>query len=219
MSKLKGIDDGFRGKIGDYSVYKLNGYIVKRRVGVRTKPFSEKQLTYQQITVLVNSLLKKVKDFIDIGYVTEAAKVKLYPYNTASSYNRQHAIAGVYPAQYIDFNKVLFSKGDMPLTENVNVRLTGDGLEFTWNPDTAVPGLQASDQVMLMAYFPEKKYGVYVANGVRRPKGIEQLELPLSRKPVVVETYLAFISVNHKSVSNSIYTGQLIWNPLNKVNS
>lgn len=215
MSKLTGKgDDGFRGKNGNYVVYDLNGMIVKRSIGTSTNPFTEKQKANYQITSLVCALLKPVKDFIEISFDLKIKKAGNSQYNLASSYNRLNAIKGVYPDQSIDFTKVLFSKGNMPVTADAKATLTADGLEFTWNTVADAFGFKATDRVMLMAYFPEKEFAVYLAGGNARPKGIDQLVLPLSRKPVVVETYLSFISVNHKSVANSVYTGQFIWNPL-----
>jgi hypothetical protein len=35
--------------------------------------------------------------------------------------------------------------------------------------------------------------------------------LPKYRTPVVLETYLSFVSANQKLTSNSVYTGQLNW--------
>lgn len=215
MAKLKnGMDNGFRGKVDNFVIYDLNDQVVKRRIGTRTKPFTLPELANQQSMAVVSALLKPVKEFIEIGFELEAGLMRKSQHNMAYSYNYKNALSGIYPDKYIDFEKVLFSRGNMPLTQDVKADLTADGLEFTWNTEMKSAGLSATDQSMLMAYFPEKKYAAYLAGGATRNKGVAQLSLPLSRKPVVVETYISFISVNHKSISNSIYTGQLIWNPL-----
>ncbi|RAJ28622.1 DUF6266 family protein [Pedobacter cryoconitis] len=74
----------------------------------------------------------------------------------ASSYNRLNAISSSYPDKQIDLAKVLFSQGKMPLTANVHVSIVEKGLTFKWDASFTVKGIHQNDQVMLMAYDPDK---------------------------------------------------------------
>ncbi|WP_158799607.1 DUF6266 family protein [Pedobacter sp. L105] len=214
MAKLKdGMDNGFRGKIDGFVVYELNGQVIKRKIGKRLKPVTLPELANQQSLSLISALLKPVKEFIEIGFELEAKLARKSQHNMACSYNYKNALTGVYPNKYIDYSKVLFSNGKMPATKDVKAYLINHGIEFTWNTDNISNGFKPTDRVLLMAYFPEKKQAVCSIIGAKRKKGVEQLILPLSKKPVIIETYISFIAINYKSISNSIYTGQFIWNP------
>lgn len=211
MAISKKGNDGFIGKIGNTVVYLLNGKIVKRGIGFSNKDPTDLQLASRQITGVVSQFMGPIKDFVNVGFEQEGKLAKKSAYNMASSFNRSYAITGDYPDQEIDFAKVLVSKGKMPLTDQVEVELTSDGLLFIWDTTLTDSGRKWSDQVMLMAYMPQLGEATYLINGARRTVGSDLLRLPRFKEPVVVETYISFITANHKCVSNSIYMGRVIW--------
>ncbi|KIO76693.1 hypothetical protein TH53_13535 [Pedobacter lusitanus] len=206
-----GLNDGFRGRVGNTVTYMLNGKLVKRTIGLRTDKPTVPVLQSRQVTALITAFLKPVKEFITIGFeLAGRVNLKNY-YNIASSYNRVNAISGIYPEQQIDFAKVLFSQGQMPLTPNVFVSRTENGLTFNWDVNFTAAGIKGNDQVMLMAYDPKRRGTVFQLNAGRRNEGIAHLSMRKRKKPLLLETYISFISENRKCVSNSIYTGQVIW--------
>ena len=215
MAILKGPhDDHFRGKLGGYAIYDLNGQTIKRKIGKRVKPYSALEIANHKIMADITALLKPVKEFIEVGFESAARTIRKTAYNVAYSLNYHNALVGDHPNKVIDFKKVIFSKGNMPLTENLLAELTDEGISFSWNPDLTDFGFKASDRAMFMAYLPQKHFGVFQLSGARRTQGNELLVLPASKRPIKVETYVSFISANHKSISDSIYTGQFIWKSL-----
>lgn len=191
--------------------YLLYGNLVTRVIGLRTDKPTVPVLRSRQVTALTTALLKPVKTFIAIGFELEGRLESKSYYNVATTYNRLNAISGSYPEQQIDFAKVLFSHGKMPVTPNVSVNRTEKGLIFNWDTGFTAKEINVNDQVMLMAYSPGKPGTVFQLNAGRRNQGEASLSIRKRRKPLVLETYISFISENRKIVSDSIYTGQIIW--------
>lgn len=202
--------NGFIGKVGDTVTYLLNGKVIKRKIGYSSKPATIAQLSCRQDTPVTNDFLKPVKEFIKIGFKAEAKLAKKNANSIISSYTRKNAIKGVYPYKEIDFTKVLFSKGSMPLTPNVKAGLTENGMQFSWDKSLRPGDSRPDDQVMLMVYFPESKTAEYTVNGGARSNYFAKMPLIKQETPMVIETYISFISADRENVSNSIYTGQFI---------
>lgn len=94
---------------------------------------------------------------------------------------------------------------------NAEVKLADKKLQFSWAPDLENEENDPSDQVMLIAYFPQTFLALTVKNGSPRTAGKHDIRLPSFKKAMVIETYMAFISEDRERVSDSIYLGQLIW--------
>jgi hypothetical protein len=202
--------DGFVGRIGDEVIYWLNGQLVKRKIGKSYKKPTLSQLAVRQCTGVINKFLDPILDFIDIGFELEAKRASLNQHNVATSYNRNNAIKGEYPNQVIDYTNALVTMGSMPIAADAVVLPSDEGLAFTWDTEL-VKGMRKNDQVMVMAYFPEQQEARFIVNGAYRETGKQILKLPVYKTPRTVETYLSFISANHKSISNSTYTGKISW--------
>lgn len=205
----KNSGDGFTGKRGRFTYYYLNGKLISRTIGVRTLESTPALEATWQANSLVTAFLKPIKEFTDLGFELEAKKEHSYKYSRAYSCVRTQAIVGVYPDQAIDFSRVLVSRGKMKMATDVKAELKGNSIVFSWDTTLTPRITLANDQVMLMAYFPETLEAEYIIQGGTRGNGTAELVLPAYRNPVVMETYLTFISANHKSISNSTYTGQL----------
>jgi hypothetical protein len=202
-------NDGFSGKLGNSVSYLLNGKLVKRGIGIRTDLPSEKIKPYQQITGMVNVFLKPVRGFVKIGFQAEGKKAMKTAYTMATSYTRVNAIKGLYPEQMIDFEKVLFSKGTLPLADNAVSSVVAEGIYFSWSPKPAHARQSLHDRSLLMAYNIDTGDAFYQLNGCRRHLGGDTIILPEFKNPVRLETYLAFLSPDQTEISNSQYLGQL----------
>ena len=206
-----GSNDGSTGRTGNTVTYLRYGKLVKRTIGLRTDKPTVPVLKSRQITALITAFLKPVKGFMAIGFELEGKNNLTSYYTVASSYNRLNAILGSYPDQQIDYTKVLFSQGKMPAIPVAAVNRTEKGLTFNWDASFNAKGINENDQVMLMAYAPGKRGTTFQLNAGRRKEGEARLPIRKRRKPLLLETYISFISENRKSISNSIYTGQVIW--------
>lgn len=202
---------GPTGRSGNRVTYMRLGKLISRTIGLRTDKPTIPVLKSRQVTALTTALLKPVKEFLTIGFHLEG-KLNLQTYYTvASSYNRLNAISGSYPDQQIDFAKVLFSQGKMPVISGVLVNRAEKGLTFKWDVGFIATGIHQNDQVMLMAYDPKKRGTQFQLNAGRRSAGEAFLPIRKRKKPLLLETYISFISESRKSVSNSVYVGQIVW--------
>lgn len=211
MAILKKGSNGFRGKLGNTVTYNLKGQSVQRLIGEITKPPTELQLINRKKMAIVTEFLKPVKEFVRIGFEVETKRTLLSPYNKATSLNILNSIKGIYPNQEIDFTKAVFSKGRMPVTEDIKVTHTDTGLKFVWDPDLKFWNMKPTDHLMLIAYCAEKKQAFCQLDGAKRKEGKEKLNLPRYNKQVVIHVYTAFVSSDHKIISDSVYHGEMIW--------
>lgn len=211
MAIRKNNDNGFRGKIGNTVIYDLNGQVVQREIGEYTDHPTVRQLQARHITRLIAAMLKPVNDFIDIGFKLETKGTALNANNVACSINRRRVIKGTYPNLEIDFSLALFSKGSLPVNDQVKVTSTIYGLNFSWDPALLLPGMKSTDQVMLIACCPEKRSAFWQLDGARRKDGSELLNLPRYRESILLHTYVTFIASNRGSISDSLFTGSFLW--------
>ena len=211
MARAKKGSNFITGKIDNRVRYMLNGQWVERSAGKWKNPPTEKQKPNLDATGIINDLLKPVMPYIRIGFKEITRNTIRSPYNAAWSINRLDAIDTTSPNLKVDFTRAVFSQGDMPIVDEVNVKVIEEGIEFSWNPDYILDGMLLSDQVMLLAYCPEKEYAFYQLYGQRRVTGKDVLKMQRYSTQVTMHTYLTFVSADGKSITTSIYTGEYLW--------
>ncbi|WP_316746921.1 DUF6266 family protein [Pedobacter gandavensis] len=199
------------GKVGKTVTYMLNGKLVTRSIGKSDKPATDLQKAIRLRTKVTSKFLLTLKEFILVGYEADARRIKQHPINQAFRYHWKHASTGNYPKIKIDFPKVLLSYGSMPLPKKVVISVVEKGFNFSWGSQKGLTGTHWSDQVMLVAYFPTLKRAAYKTAGATRDQGTDLLPIFDILHGVVAETYIAFISNDRKTISNSVYTGRVTW--------
>lgn len=199
------------GKLGDTTSYFLNGKLTTRTIGKSNKAPSILQKIVRQKTSVISKFLNPIMEFILVGYEKESRRLAQQAQNPAFSYNWRYALTGDYPEIKIDFTKVLLTIGSMPSPEGLEVQANEEGFMFSWNLQEGRLGTHWSDQVMLMAYFPTLRKAVYLTAGSSRYKGKDLLPIFDITPGVEAETYVAFISNDRKSISNSVYSGKVNW--------
>lgn len=201
--------DGFIGTVGDIRTYVRNGVIVKsKKRGKSTKPPTPAGKTNTTKMKLYNDFRSPLQKFIAVGFAAESKRLRKTTNDLFSSYTMKNCIKGSYPNQEFDYAKALVSQGEMPLTPNVKVVQTEDGLHFSWDTNLIENQQRQDDQVMLVVLFPELKTAQYDVCAGKRLAGEVYFEVLKKETTTVIETYISFI--NHATVSNSQYTGQLI---------
>ncbi|NRF39330.1 DUF6266 family protein [Pedobacter foliorum] len=200
----------FTGRIGNMVYYVLNGKNVCREIGVNTNPPTVKQLKNRLEVKLVGEFFRDLKAFIDVGFSTEPIKAGDSPYNFAVEYNRNKIIKGSYPDLEIAYDKVLVSRGFLKPVKNLVTEQTAGAIKFSWdtNPQMAWP--EATDQVMMLAYFVESKKIIYQPFGNSRLSGSDELQIPESLAGEQMETYVSFVAADRKGVADSTYAGSFI---------
>lgn len=203
---------GFVGTIDGITYYQLkDGRTVAKRKNTKSEiPLTPDQLSVLMDTWLFAQFMKPLKGFVLVGYACEALLLNVNPYNAMVSSLRKNVIQGTYPKRSIDFSKVLMTKGTLPAAESSAV-ITETGLAFTWDTALVRKTSYYSDQVMMLAYFPELKEVRYITAGAARHKGKDLLSLEGIKKGYQAEVYLSFITDDRKSISNSVYVGSFNW--------
>ena len=211
MATSKGEKKNLKGKLGNTTTYTLKKQAVTRTIGITKKKPTKKQVAVRYKVRMITALLKPVKPFIRIGFGNAACDTTKSAYNIATSVNNRNAIKGEYPDLEIDWAKVAFTQGNMPVLEDVTVQVVDGELEFTWDPKNMHKGMKDSDRIMVLVYCPEKMNATYIVDGEKRYKGKERLYFMRYPKKVTLQTYVAFIGANNKSISNTFYTGEIVW--------
>lgn len=210
MSKIIGNSGNMPGRVGNMVYYMLNGQLVGRTIG-KIEKISKKQKEVRMRTSVLSPFLKPLREFIRIGFKNAEKPQTWTFFSMAISVNNPGAVKGRYPKLEINYGKAILSMGTIAPPKNPEVKLNGKFLEFRWEPDLDAEGADARDQIMLVACFPETMKAMFITSGARRTEGIDRLKLPGFKKDMVIETYMAFNADDRTDVSNSVYTGQLIW--------
>jgi len=204
---------GFSGSAGGYTYYTLpdGRTCVKRKNKKSNKPPTERQMVVRGDTSLVSDFVKPFESFIETGLKLEANITRQNPHNEMVRAVRADAIEGVYPNRKVNLSKVIVSKGDLPMAAESSVVVTKEGLAFTWSTELVPKFSHHSDQVMMLAYFPDLKQCVYTISGAQRHFGKDFLALTGINKGCTAEVYMSFITDDHSRISTSIHLGQFNW--------
>lgn len=197
------------GRVDNLVYYVLNGKNVVRKVGKSFKPATEAQLSSRKMTKLSSEFFGRVLDFIKVGYGIEALGTDKNAFNLVIKDNKKRMFKGNYPDLEIDYTQLMFSRGYLKTSEDLQASATPEGIAVSWAADPQMPWAESTDQVMILAYFPEEEKSVYKLFGNNRITGNELLPLPSSLNGKYAEVYTAFISADRKQISDSTYTGSV----------
>lgn len=197
------------GRIGNIVYYVLNGKNVSRNIGENNTPPTSGQLKTRYQTKICSELFGKMQDFLRVGFSIEQLGTTKNAFNLAVQHNKHRMFKGVYPDLQIAYDMLTLSKGILAPAKNPKLKKTVAGIKFSWEVDPKITFPAATDQVMMIAYFPEEELTVCTLFGNQRAMGSAVLLIPESLKEKHAETYISFISADRKQVADSIYTGSL----------
>ncbi|CAM4058469.1 hypothetical protein SAMN06265348_10291 [Pedobacter westerhofensis] len=200
----------FKGKKGNTVTYEVNGQVIQRTIGKREKPYKDHELGNQSGFGKTSVFMRPVKQFIKNGFELQGKKKFTIGYNMAVGYNRMNAIEITSPnsVRFV-YEKALFSQGAMTVNPEATVKVVEGGLEFRWDAGLMAKGMKRNDHAMLLAYCPEKESAFFELSGANRKTGRDFLEITAYHQPVTLEVYIAFEAADRKSISNSVYLGQV----------
>ena len=205
-----GILGKINGTVGPVVTYLLNGQNVIRAKGKgSTKPASPAQLTNRQQMKLLSAFFKKTNRFLKQGFGPLALGTKFNYHNLAVRANKATAIKGIYPEQYIDYEKLIFSQGELETAINPAVARVANGLKFTWDCPESLDFKYYNDQVMMLAYSPLLNKSISIESGAKRNTGEDVLPIFPSMLKEQLEVYIAFVADDRLQAANSIYLGSL----------
>lgn len=205
---------GFSGTINGVTYYQIpdGRTVAKPKNKKRSVPATQNQTVITNDTRRCAEFMRPLKEFTRVGYDLEAKKKPgQNGYNCMVKELRTTALAGTGEERYIDFSRVLMTKGNMYQVAETTVERTEFGIDFNWNPELTDSTTHWSDQVMMIAYFPELGDARYISAGPQRHEGKATLQLKGVKKGYTAEIYISFVADDRSSISNSQYLGQLNW--------
>lgn len=196
------------GKAGKLVHYMLKGQPIVRSVGVPSKKRSLRQKANQQAMGVIMELLRPTLRFINAGFELQARDTVWNPHNLAVSYNKRHALQGEYPNLSVNYSKVQFSTGTLPLAKGLKLEKEAAGVRISWDTTLQDKGDFQDDMVMVMAVYPAKKAADCILNITQRGTGT--CFLPFRTDELTqIELYLAFKSSDGTAISETAYLGNL----------
>lgn len=210
MGKAKyGVYGPITGKVSNLVWFSRYGLDYVRTKGERTAPLSALQKANCRDMAVLMDFFKNMKPFLKAGFGHLAVGTTLNYHNLATACNKLQAITHEAGESRINFEAVLLSDGGAMEPKDPTVRLSDHSLEFNWMYDEAIDWTSKTDQVMLMAYFPESNEAVYSTSGAKRSEMRDVLLLPSSLRTKRMEVYIAFQNDERTDASRSLYLGQL----------
>lgn len=80
---------------------------------------------------------------------------------------------------------------------------------ITWTDNSGSGTARSTDKAVILVYNPAKSKHIYTLAGASRNTAIETIILPADFSGDRVEVWITFISANNKSISTSIYAGNI----------
>lgn len=197
------------GKIGQIVFYKLNNQDIARTVGIKPPVTAPVTIVQNDRMSILMEFFRAVKRFIKVGFAAEAAGTIWNFHNFATHYNMSGGFREDNDIASLNYETLLLSHGTAELAQNSQVLLDDTGLAFSWDVDPELHWTSKTDQVMMLAWFPDIKEAIFQVAGVIRNACTDHLNLPPSFRLQRMETYIAFVSEDRKSVSNSQYLGRI----------
>lgn len=201
-----GPNGGITGKFGSVIGYKLNGQdIIKGLPKKRTKKVGAREQANRDKFAQMQAWLAPLIDFLRIGFKGYAPTFQ--GFTAAKSYNSKHAFVQKEDCSFfIDPALSLVSFGTNPLPKEMSMELKNNEIVFNWSNEGNRSG---SDQAMLMAYAPGTHHLEFDTAAGKRSLGTASLPLSKYVAGHELHVYIAFVTFDHTSQSNSYYLGSV----------
>lgn len=206
----QGVFGGYSGKIGNVVGGSWKGIAYMRILPVSVaNPKTDGQLKQRQKFAVTVRFLKPLSQFLRVGF--KGYEVKMSGINAAFSYDIKNAITGTYPSQAIDYPNARVAMGDLASALNQVASSTVAGtVKFDWEDNTGEIGASTDDKTLLVIYNPSQNQAVTVNKLAERGDATQTVTVPDSFSGDLVQCYIAFISKNGESVSNSAFAGAVM---------
>lgn len=206
----KGILGPFSGKVGTVVGSTWNGIdYMKSLPKPSSKTPTDAQLQQRIKLALAVGFLKPISPLLTEGFRRVA--VNSTGFNVATSHCVKEAISGVYPDYTIDYPKVLISRGDLTGAWNALAEPTGTAqVRISWTNNSGSGNAKNTDKIILLIYNPAKNQYVYIMDGPDRSQAASSISVPQEFSGDQVHAYLAFMSLDKKFISTSVYAGSVL---------
>jgi hypothetical protein len=205
----QGILGSFTGKVGTVIGSSWKGKpFMKSLPGKRKGKPTQKQTEQQMKLAILSAFFNQLQTLLEL--TLSANRKKMSAVNYAVQINHKQAIIGQYPDYTIDYPKLVLSEGPLMGTETYPVASTDAGtIQFSWLDNTDSGNARETDQVILIAFCPEKFEYYFSTCAASRKDGSAMLKVPLFAGERV-HTWMVFVSGDGKFYSEGLYRGE-VW--------
>jgi hypothetical protein len=195
------------GKIGQVVGSTWKGISILRVLPASVaNPQTDAQLTQRKKWSVTMNFLQPLSEFLQLSFKSYA--VKMTGINAAMSYNIKNALTGTYPNIAIDYPNALVSRGNLAGVLNQVASSTVAGtVKFDWEDNSGEIGASALDKTLLVVYNPTQNQAVTVSQLAERADGTQTVTVPDSFSGDLVQCYMAYITADGVTVSNSAFAG------------
>jgi len=202
---------GFSGTINGVTYYQINGVTYSKSKNRKsTKPRTVKQEANSSTLGMISTFMGPFEDFAMVGYQHVAKSKGWNPHNAMVSHIWT-VLKGKGKNRRIDLKKLLVTQGNLARAKQNAVELTAEGLAFSWSKEVEPRKGHHTDQVIMLAYFPELGEVKSKIGGAERSVEKDFLSLDGIEKGYSAEIFISFIANDHSDLANSIYLGHLNW--------
>jgi len=212
MGKIsQGVLGGFSGNVGNVvgGSWKGIDYMRIKPASV-ANPRTAGQVGQRSKFSIVLNFLQPMTEFLRVGFKLYA--IKMTQFNSAMSYNLNHAVSGTYPNFVIDYASSLVSRGQLIGAIGATATSTTAGVvDFTWTDNSGAGKSKAksTDKALLLIYNDTKGIAIYDLEGASRDSAGQTLAMPADFTGDNVEAFIGFISENRTEVADSVYIGSV----------
>lgn len=207
----KGIFGGFENKTGGLIGRIVNGKNVITALPHKSlKTLTEAQLDQQQKFELVIAALKWFRSLIETGF--KHAKGKGHAFNSCVKFNYSRILIGNAPDHFIDYTKLVYSRGNLAGAAMPMVSLVAGGIKVTWLPDMETRFNRNTDSVSFVALCVEKEVIMIYQDLATRTALAAILLLPAETVQATWHIWMHLSNAAGKEVSNSAYLGNYMIN-------
>jgi hypothetical protein len=206
-----GIFGGFVNKTGG-----LIGRMVKGKNVITALPHksgkkrTEVQLSQQQKLELIVGALKWFKSLIEVGFKQVTGKGN--PFNACVKFNYNRILSGNAPDYFIDYSKLVYSKGSVAGAAMPIVSVVPGGVKVTWLPDMETRFNRNTDKASFVAFCVEKEIIMIYRDLATRAALEAVLLLPVAEVQDIWHIWLHFTNAEGKEASDSAYLGNYLIN-------
>jgi hypothetical protein len=199
-----GINGAFFGKIGPVVGTSRNGVpYMKSKGNPRTAAATPAEQLNRNKFSNAHAWLKPLLPVLRVGY--KGYSQTTYGFNAAKSYVLRNTMEN---GQVLP-ELVKISIGDLPVSPDISLSVSDDRkLQFSWSPEL-IANADAKDQLMVLAYLPDKAIAIYEIHGAFRETGMQVLNLVNDFADKIIHVYAAFVAADRSRQSESIYFGPI----------
>lgn len=202
-----GILGGFSGKVGPVVGYSWKGINCMRSLALSVNdPRTDEQLMWRERLGVLSTLGTKALPFVQAGFHNQAKSMT--EGNVFIAKNIKSVFSGTWPSETLDHSKLVFAAGSLDLPANPAVSVSGANLVFSWTDNSGAGNAQPGDQLMVLAYNPQKAQAANLIGVAARSTASFSYAYPATWAGDNCELYIAFRSDNG-TVSDSLYLGSM----------